>query len=57
LKHVLHLHEISSPQISQFIVGINLVPHTRQDSLLNKPGPYSMKKILQFIGSISILDI
>ena len=44
LKHVLHLHEISSPQISQFIVGINLVPHTRQDSLLNKPDPCSIKK-------------
>lgn len=43
LKHVLHLHEISSPHTSQFIVGINLVPHARHDSLLNKPSPYSLK--------------
>ena len=43
LKHVLHLHEISSPHTSQFIVGISLVPHARHDSLLNKPSPYSLK--------------
>jgi hypothetical protein len=43
LKHVSHLHEISSPHTSQFIIGINLVPHTRHDSLLNKPSPYSIK--------------
>lgn len=43
LKHELHLHEISSPHTSQFIVGINLVPHARHDSLLNKPSPYSLK--------------
>jgi hypothetical protein len=43
LRHVLHLHEICSPHCSQIKVGINLVPHARHDSLLNKPGPYPIK--------------
>ena len=43
LRHVSHLHEICSPHSSQIKVGINLVPHARQDSLLNKPGPYYIK--------------
>ncbi|MDQ5869367.1 MAG: hypothetical protein M3530_06520, partial [Thermoproteota archaeon] len=42
MRHRLHRHEICSPHTLQTMVGINLAPHARQDSLLNNPGPYSV---------------